>query len=160
MHEHIELHRTSTNPLTIPSSSLLAPSLVTIDFDEEDDDLGHHHNDSGGWSFVNGPRDFHGGVHIRFEGFPENTEIQWRLYKIKADGSGVRTWTGQADEFKTGGGPEGHIFTTHKLLKFNKRVGENERLRFELTAMHEDLTLPQGWIKEAWLEGDAFSFSA
>lgn len=109
-------------------------------------DDGSHHNDNGtSPSVCTGDAFFHGSLKMRLEGMA-TFQVQVRPYRILADGSGSRVWTGPSYHEKimdTDHDPA----VTHWTVAVDERVPVGQRLRLEIAQMHTTNDFPDGLLK-------------
>jgi len=98
---------------------------VTVRWDEEYSDAGHHHRNAGGPSFVKGPARYTGTVAVRIEGLAPGTEIQARAFE-RRDEDGKVTDKGTVAEYVAS---QGATFIHHNVTD---SVGSGDRARFEI----------------------------
>lgn len=98
---------------------------VTIRFDREHSDKGHHHRNAGGPSFVKGPARYSATCALRIEGLAPGTEIQARVFE-RADADGSTTDSGLLAEYFASNGA---TFLAHNVVD---SVGAGDRARLEV----------------------------
>ncbi|HLV75175.1 hypothetical protein [Actinomadura hallensis] len=98
---------------------------VTVRWDNEYSDRGHHHRTAGGPSVVEGPSRYTLNVNVRIEGLPAGTELQARAFELPDDGGEVER--GPIAEYVASNGA---TFINYTLAAASVSAGH--RVRFEV----------------------------